>query len=196
MAGYDDWLAVLVNIGKVRKSWGQLLRILSREGADPKVSGYFYKAVTQAVLLFGAKTWVLTPRIERALDSFHNRVAQRFTGSQPRRRGYGSWAYPTLEEAMGEAGFEGIRKSVTRRQNRVAQYIATRPILDLCERFTWRPGARVYRWWWEQAGIDLEGAKKRAAEETTDSDSESDLGGEESSGASGWSVLEWSGAET
>ena len=42
-------------------------------------------------------------------------------------------------------------------------YIATRPILDLCERPARRLGARVYRRWWEQAGLDLEGAKKRAA---------------------------------
>ena len=70
---------------------------------------------------------------------------------------------------MGETGFEGIRKSVTRRQNTVAQYIATRPILDLCEKYARRQGVRVSRWWWEQAGIDLEGAKNRAAEAATDS---------------------------
>ena len=82
-------------------------------------------------------------------------VARRITGRQPRRRGDGSWAYLILEEAMGEAGSEGIRKSVTRRQNTFAQYIPTRPNLDLCERSNWRPGLRVSRWWWEQAGIDL-----------------------------------------
>ena len=68
---------------------------------------------------------------------------------------------------MGEAGFEGIRKSVTRRQNTVAQYIATRPIMELCERATCQPGVRVSWRWWEQAGIELEGSKKRAAEAAT-----------------------------
>ena len=75
------------------------------------------------------------------------------------------------------------------------QYIVTPPVLDLCERSTWRPGARVSRRWWEQAGIDLEGEKKRAAETVTESESDSDSGGEESSGASGSSGAEWSGAE-
>ena len=56
----DDWLVVVGNLGKAWKSWGQLSRILIREGVDPKVSGNFYKAVSQAVLLFGAETWVLT----------------------------------------------------------------------------------------------------------------------------------------
>ena len=85
--GDDDWLAVLGNLGKARNIWGRLSWILSREGADPKVSGHFCKAVPQAVLLFGAKTWVLTPRMDRALDSFQHRVARRITGRQPRRRG-------------------------------------------------------------------------------------------------------------
>ena len=58
--GDDDWLAVLGNLGRERKSWGRLSRILRQEGAYPKVSGSFYKVVAQAVLLFGAETWVLT----------------------------------------------------------------------------------------------------------------------------------------
>ena len=90
-AGEDDWLAVVGNLGKARKSWGRLFRILRRKGADPKVSGSFYKAVAQAVLLFGAETWVLTPSMEEALDIFQNRVAQRITGRQPHRPGGGIW---------------------------------------------------------------------------------------------------------
>ena len=52
--GYDDWLAVVGNLGKARKSWGRLTRILSRDGTDPKVSGHFYKVVAQGVLMFVA----------------------------------------------------------------------------------------------------------------------------------------------
>ena len=90
-AGDNDWLAVGGNLGKARKSWGRLSWIMSREGADPKVSGNFYKAVAQAVLLFGAETWVLTPRMEQALDSFQHRVASSITGKQSWRRTDGRW---------------------------------------------------------------------------------------------------------
>ena len=90
-AVYDDWPVVVGNIWKAKKSWGQLLRILSREGADPKVSGYFFKAVTQAVLLFGVDTWVITPRMEWALSSFRHRVERKITGRQQRIQGGGSW---------------------------------------------------------------------------------------------------------
>ena len=139
------------------------------------MSGNVFKLVVQAVLLFGEETCVLTPRMERALESFQNGAARRITERKPRRRGDGSWTYPPLKEAMREAGLEGIRKAITRRQNTVAQYIATRPILDLCERATQRLGARVSRQWWEQERIDLEVAKERAEEAiATDSELESD----------------------
>ena len=65
---------------------------------------------------------------------------------------------------MREAGFEGIRKAVTRRHNTVAQYITTRPIMDLCEQATQRVEARVSWRWWDQEGIDLKVAKERAVE--------------------------------
>ena len=54
----DDWPAVAGNIRKARSNWGQLERILGREGEDPKVSRSFYTAVTQQVLLFGAESWI------------------------------------------------------------------------------------------------------------------------------------------
>ena len=59
----DDWPAVAGNIRKARLSWGQLARVLGREGADPKLSRSFYTAVTQQVLLFGAELWVLTGKM-------------------------------------------------------------------------------------------------------------------------------------
>ena len=58
-----DWPEVVGNLGKARRSWVQLSRVLIREVSDPKVSMAFYIAVTQAVLLFGLETWVLTARM-------------------------------------------------------------------------------------------------------------------------------------
>ena len=78
----------------------------------------------------------------------------------------------------------------------VAQYIETRPLLDLCEEAKQIGGARVSRKWWDQKGIDWETEKAKVAE--TDSESETDTEEEEaqstSSGVSGSSGAEWSGA--
>ena len=100
-------------------------RVLIREGADSKVLGHFFKAVVQVALLFGAEAWVLTCRMERALNIFQKRVTRRLTGRQSKMRGNIIWDYPPLTAAMVEAGFEEIRTYVTRRQNMVAQNIST-----------------------------------------------------------------------
>ena len=56
---------------------------------------------------------------------------------------------------MVEAGFEDIGAYITRRKNNVAQYITTRPIMDLCERSVQRPVTWVSQRWWDQEGLDL-----------------------------------------
>ena len=71
------------------------------------MSGNFFKAVVQAVLLFGAETWVLNPMVEGALEIFQHGAARRITRRQPHRREDRRWTYPPLKEAMREAGFEG-----------------------------------------------------------------------------------------
>ena len=114
---------------------------------------------------------------------------------------------------MKEAGIVWIRTSILWRQNTVAQFISTRPILDLCKKANRWPGAWIARRRWEQTRIDWKGARERAeaaeaAEPGTKAftDSESEAGnatgrtvggrGEEVSlGASGSSGEEWSGAE-
>ena len=49
----NDWTAVVNNLSRARAVWGRMTRILSREGAALQVSGFFFKSVVQAVLLFG-----------------------------------------------------------------------------------------------------------------------------------------------
>ena len=144
----DDWPVVSGNIRKAQANWGRLARILGREGADPKVSRSFYTAVTQQVLLFGAELWVLTKNTESALDALQGSVARRLIGLQPRRGRDGKWFYPSLAGDLKEAGVVGARTSVLQRQNTVAQFIATRPILGLCEVVERRRGTRVPQRWW------------------------------------------------
>ena len=49
---------------------------------------------------------------------------------------------------------------IRRRQNKVAQYIATPSLLELCEVTESYQGAWVGMWWWEKAGIYLTGARE------------------------------------
>ena len=51
---------------------------------------------------------------------------------------------------------------VLRRQNTVAQFVATRTILALCEGTKRRGGTRVPQRWWEQTGIDWRLAREKS----------------------------------
>ena len=61
--------------GNLWKAWNKsvrLSRMLLREGADPQISGRFYVAVMQYVLLFRSETWLVMPHILRYMGSLHN----------------------------------------------------------------------------------------------------------------------------
>ena len=107
------------------------------------MSQNFYTAMTQKVLLFGSETWVIMRKMESALDAFQGRVARKLTGRQPSRGRDGRWFYPSLAGAMKEAGIVRIWALILRRQNTIAQFIATQPTLGLCEGAVRRPGERV-----------------------------------------------------
>ena len=70
---------------RVWGKWGRLTKILVREGADKRTVGRFYMPVVQAVILFGYETWVLTPRLEKYIESFHHRVVRKMLGMGPKR---------------------------------------------------------------------------------------------------------------
>ena len=95
----DKWPAVARNLARANIVWRRMLWILSREGAMTRVYGLFFKAVIQAVMLFGAETWVVTPRMGTALGGFHTQVARRLTGQLPRRTTYRMWKYTSAAAA-------------------------------------------------------------------------------------------------
>ena len=94
-------------------------------GLRPQVSGFFFKVVLQSVFLFSAETWVVILHMGRVLGGFQDQVARRLTGRLPRRRLDRRQEYTLVEAAREEAGFEPMETYIRRRQNTVAQYIAT-----------------------------------------------------------------------
>ena len=108
----------------------------------------FDKAIIQSVLLFGVETWTVTNAMMEILESFHHHVARRLSGPIPYRSPDGAWIYPPLKEAMDKAGLWTMKEYVRRRQATVEDYVATRPIYQLCTQAIMLPGAsRIMRWW-------------------------------------------------
>ena len=64
--------------------------------------------------------------------------------------------------APEEAGVLVVDEYIKCRQNTVAQYIATRSLLELFEGLDWAPGVQAGMRWWEQVGNDLAGSQEAA----------------------------------
>ena len=80
------WPALLGNLTRANKACSRMSRILSREGAASQLSRLFLKAVIQAVLLFGAETWVVTPSMSKSLGGFQHQVLRWLMVQLPQRQ--------------------------------------------------------------------------------------------------------------
>ena len=56
-------------------------------------------------------------------------------------------------------GLDEIGVYIDGRQNMVAQYIAARPIMDLCLAAERRPGMRLLRRWWDHPILNILGIR-------------------------------------
>ena len=72
----DDTQVVRGNLKKAHCVWAHVLHVLHAENASAHVCGIFYKAIVQAILLFGSETWCLTPTTLKCLEGFHSKAAR------------------------------------------------------------------------------------------------------------------------
>ena len=146
----SDWPAIHRNLKRAQQRWGMVSRVLERTGASPRVRGMFYKAVVQAVLLYGCESWVITDSMRKVLEGFHHRIARRISGLVAQRIGDNQWEYPPIADALEAAGLWTMKEYIRRRQATVEQYIATRPIYQLCTTAETQPGTSRFMRWWQQ----------------------------------------------
>ena len=149
----SDWPALHRNMQRARQKWARASKILARQGASPKTCGHLYVAVVQSLLLYGAETWVITPDMLSLLSGFHNRCARRIAGMHPRLdRRTNIWVRGDMKEVTELTGLLPIEDYLEKRQHTIAQYVATRPIYDLCRGSSRRSGSMDYRriYWWTQ----------------------------------------------
>ena len=144
----DDIQAIRAQLRKAWATWACVEQVLQSENASPRIAAKFYKAVVQAVLLYGSKTWVLS--------WFHICAAYRMAKeNKPRRRPGHWWVYPKSADVLEECGLKTIAEYINVRRQTIAEYVATRPILDKCVQGEQKRGAILCCWWWEQK-MDLD----------------------------------------
>ena len=91
----------------------------------------------------------------KVLDRFHHRVARGVSGMVARLVD-GEWFYPPLEAAMEAVGLFPMKTYVRKSQATIEQYIATRPILQLCRDTAAQGTSRSVRWWTQKVGDEEE----------------------------------------
>jgi hypothetical protein len=147
----DDIQAIRAQIQKAWATWARVGQVLRSENTSPCMAAKFYMAVVQAVLLYGSEMWVLSPTALPRLEGFHIRAAYRMAKQHKPCRGPGNqWIYPKSGEVLKECGLRTIREYIAIRQQTIAVYVVTRPILGKCKQGVRKRGAIPRRWWWEQ----------------------------------------------
>jgi len=110
----SDWGALHTNLRRAHYKWYKLSKLLTREGANPRIFGMFYKAVVQTVLLFGCESWTMTDAMWTALKGFHYCAARRILDMMVHRGPGGGWIYPPLEEALKKDGLYTMEQYVNK----------------------------------------------------------------------------------
>ena len=109
-------------------------KLLRREGASSRVMGHFYKAIVQAVLLYGSESWVLTPRLVTKLRSFHRKAVRFITNRRIRPKADESeeWVYPDSASVLEDAGLFEIETSIQRQRDTIFHnYLKIRKVIGL-----------------------------------------------------------------
>jgi hypothetical protein len=110
LIAYDDanTQAMRSNLRKARGCWAWILRVLRADNSSPRMSGMFYKATVQAVLLYGSETWSLPLSSVKRLEGFHIQAAWQMSGLRLEKKPDDSWSYPCLVDVLEKAGLETI----------------------------------------------------------------------------------------
>ena len=148
----DDTRAIDNQISKARAKWNSIASILKQEGADPKTMATFYKTVVQAVLLYGAETWVVSDTNLKKLRAFHHRAARYMTGQHIRKVGEDEWEYPDHTELREQCQLQRIEEYIEKRRENLRTFL-TKERRELWEEaLKTKPPARDVRkiLWWGQ----------------------------------------------
>jgi hypothetical protein len=124
----SDLPACVRNIQRARQKWGDISKLLRKEGASSELSARFYLVVVSAVLLYGAETWVVTKRVEDLLTSFHNRCARTIARTFIRKTGEDEWVYPSVAETLKKANLHPLLHYLNKRRANFKRYVTTRDL--------------------------------------------------------------------
>jgi hypothetical protein len=126
----DDTQAIWQQMQKAQRVWARVGQVLCGENVMPQVTAKFFKAVIQAILLYGSKMWNLTAPALARLEGFHILVAYKIAQEHfPRRGANHAWTYPRLADVLEECRMQTIAEYICKRRDTIAVYVVTWAIL-------------------------------------------------------------------
>ena len=127
--------------------------VMGKMGALIKARTMMYKAVVQAVILYGRKIWVATDEMMAVLEVFHNRIAGPISGTTARKSNDREWEWALVDAALEVTGIWPIMEYVRRRQATIVEYASGRPIYEHFTGTERMEGSSRFLWWWEQKNV-------------------------------------------
>ncbi len=141
--------AIQQQLQKARGVWARVGQVLHGENTAPGIAAKFYKAVVQAVLLYGSETWNLTNLALARLKGFCVCGAYKMARKhRPKRDANGVWVYPKTVDVLEECGMATTVVYIQSCCQTIAVYVAMRPIFKACMEGKWRQGLMPHQWWW------------------------------------------------
>jgi hypothetical protein len=113
-------------------AWGRLSRILSSEVATKKAVASIYKAVVQAILLYGSDSWTLTTAMGKKLQSFHHRCARYIAKQHIKMNLDGTWTHLARDEILKTTGLCTIQEYINLRRETILKYTRSTQIYSKC----------------------------------------------------------------
>ena len=116
--------------------------------------GYFYKAIVQSILLYGAETWVISEKNMRKLRSFHRRCARFIVNRHITCKSDGTWTYPHSETVLEDAGLLKIEEYIQKRRDTIFDFVRNRQVYQKCKDFEVDKKHECYYWWKQSFSVE------------------------------------------
>ena len=100
------------------------------------------------MLLFGADTWVLSAAMAKKLEGLHVRLLRQVTRTKEKRYKDGSWQKVASGIVLQGVGTQPLQTYIDRMQVTVVEWVALRPLFEVCVNETgYKGGGRLREMW-------------------------------------------------
>ena len=127
-----------------------MAKVLGKTGSPIKSWAMMYKALVQALLLHVREIWVVTDAMIMDLYGFHHRTARRIAGITAKKGDGGKWEWDLVDTELENTEIFMIKEYRRRRQNKIVEYIAWRPIYKICTGAERMEGSSMFLRWCDQ----------------------------------------------